>query len=291
MKEIVIISGKGGTGKTSITASFAALSKDAVFADCDVDAADLHLLLQPLAIKSMPFISGNVARINEQKCSGCGTCNSLCRFDAVQPGTPYTINPTDCEGCGVCVHFCPEQAIEFPPQRCGEWFQSETRFGPMIHAALDIGAENSGKLVSLVRQEARNLAEANQHELILIDGPPGIGCPVIAATTGAHAVFVITEPTCSGKHDLLRVLELTEHFDIPTYICVNKWDINPDMTQQIKIAGEEKGATFIGTIPYDQQITKAQIEGKTIVEWGDTIAAIAIKEIWNSFCEQLGIAS
>ncbi|MEA3466018.1 MAG: ATP-binding protein [Thermodesulfobacteriota bacterium] len=289
MKEIVIISGKGGTGKTSITAAFAALSTQAVFADCDVDAADMHLLLAPLSQQSYPFISGNIARIDAQNCTGCDTCNSLCRFDAVRPGSPYTIIPSSCEGCGVCVHFCPEKTIEFPPQRCGQWYQSETRFGSMVHAALDIGAENSGKLVSLVRQEARNLAEKHQRELILIDGPPGIGCPVIAATTGANAVLVITEPTCSGKHDLLRVLELTNHFDIPAYICVNKWDINPDMTEEIKTAAQEKGATFVGTIPYDEQITTAQIEGKTIVEWGDTIAANAIKKIWNSFCEQLDL--
>jgi len=298
VKEIVIISGKGGTGKTSITASFAALSKNAVFADCDVDAADLHLLLAPADQECQPFFSGHVARINDDKCSRCGTCLSLCRYDAILLGTKsnlddkrqagtrqndYTVIPSACEGCGVCVHFCPEQAIEFPEQRCGEWYKSTTRCGPMVHARLDIGAENSGKLVSLVRQQARDLALDQKRDLVLIDGPPGIGCPVIAATTGSDAVFIITEPTCSGKHDLLRVLELTNHFDIPAYICINKWDINPSMSQEIQRCAQDQGAMVVGTIPYDPQITTAQIAGKSIIEYGNSISAIAIKQIWQNF--------
>ena len=288
MKEIVIISGKGGTGKTSITAAFAALSKQAVFADCDVDAADLHMLLEPQDLHSQPFISGNIASINQQNCTSCDTCRQLCRFDAISNDDgQYSVNATACEGCGVCVYFCPENTIDFPEQECGQWYNSTTRFGPMIHARLNIGAENSGKLVSLVRQEARNLAEAQQRNLILIDGPPGIGCPVIAAITGTQAVFIITEPTLSGQHDLLRVLELTSHFNIPAYVCVNKWDINPDMTDKIQRSAKQHGAELCGTIPYDPKITAAQIEGKTIVEYGDTVAALAIKQIWQQFYDEL----
>jgi len=290
VKEIVIISGKGGTGKTSITASFAALSKNAVLADCDVDAADLHLLLAPSEQESHPFFSGHIACIDEQKCSACGTCQSLCRYDAIVAHEgKYAVVASSCEGCNVCVTFCPEQAIDFPERRCGEWYRSITRCGPMIHARLDIGAENSGKLVSLVRQQAHELAQQQQCDLVLIDGPPGIGCPVIAATTGTDAVFIITEPTCSGKHDLLRVLELTRHFDIPAYICVNKWDINPSMTKEIQDSARENGAQVIGTVPYDSHITKAQIAGKTIVEYGDSIAAISIKQIWQNFCAAIEI--
>jgi len=292
VKEIVIISGKGGTGKTSVTAAFAALCNHAMLADCDVDAADLHLLLDPEIQQSHPFISGHIAKIDGQRCINCGKCFSLCRFDAINPpqtNDKYTVTPSSCEGCGVCVHFCPEQAIEFPERRCGEWYHSETRFGPMIHARLDIGAENSGKLVSLVRQQAHKLAEDKQCQLILVDGPPGIGCPVIAATTGADAVFVITEPTYSGKHDLLRVLELTKHFSIPAYVCINKWDINPSMAQEIQISAAKNGATLIGTIPYDSKITSAQIAAKTIIEYDDSISALAIKEIWHNFAKALNI--
>jgi len=290
VKEIIIISGKGGTGKTSITASFAVLSKNAVLADCDVDAADLHLLLTPTNQQCHPFISGHIAHIDTEKCSGCGTCLSLCRYDAiVAHDATYSVVASSCEGCKVCVTFCPEQAIDFPEQRCGEWYKSMTRCGPMIHARLDIGAENSGKLVSLVRKQAQELAKEQNCELILIDGPPGIGCPVIAATTGTDAVFVITEPTCSGKHDLLRVLELTSHFDIPAYVCVNKWDINPSMTQEIQSSARAHGAQIIGTIPYDNQVTKAQIAGKTIVEYGNSISAIAIKQIWQDFSSAIEI--
>ncbi len=288
MKEIVIISGKGGTGKTSITAAFAALSKQAVFADCDVDAADLHMLLEPQDLHSQPFISGNIASINQQNCTSCDTCRQLCRFDAISNDDgQYSVNATACEGCGVCVYFCPENTIDFPEQECGQWYNSTTRFGPMIHARLNTGAENSGKLVSLVRQEARNLAEAQQRNLILIDGPPGIGCPVIAAITGTQAVFIITEPTLSGQHDLLRVLELTSHFNIPAYVCVNKWDINPDMTDKIQRCAKQHGAELCGTIPYDPKITAAQIDGKTIIEYGDTVATLAIKQIWQQFYDEL----
>jgi len=288
VKELVIISGKGGTGKTSITASFAALAKNAVFADCDVDAADLHLILNPEIRERHDFYSGHEAVIREADCAGCGLCNDLCRFDAVKKsGDKFQIEPSSCEGCGVCVEFCPVKAIDFPNRLCGEWFISNTRFGPMVHARLGIGAENSGKLVSTVRQQARQFATAVQADWILVDGPPGTGCPVIASLTGADAVLAVTEPTLSGQHDLLRVLELTRHFQIPAFICVNKWDINPAMTATIEAAATLSGATVLTRIPYDRSITEAQLRGQSVVEYSEGIASQFIQTLWEKLCQLL----
>ena len=234
MKELVVISGKGGTGKTSITASFAVLADRPVIADCDVDASDLHLVLSPQIKECHEFRSGHEAVIRQDDCIGCGECLSHCRFKAVQvsgkPGqrAQFFIDPVSCEGCGVCVRFCPEHAIDFPERLCGEWMISETRCGPMVHARLGTAAENSGKLVSTVRREAKRIAKENNSPLIITDGPPGIGCPVIASVTGASLVLAVTEPTVSGEHDLKRVLSLARHFSIPALVCVNKWDINPE---------------------------------------------------------------
>jgi len=229
--ELVVISGKGGTGKTSVTASLAVLAGRSVLADCDVDAADLHLLLAPRIEQRRDFYSGHQAVIRQTDCIGCGACLAYCRFEAVQrqPApdhtTLFTIDPALCEGCGVCVHFCPVNAIDFNERWCGEWMISTTRCGPMVHARLGTAAENSGKLVSLVRQEARRLAEAEGITRILVDGPPGIGCPVISSITGADTVLVVTEPTVSGIHDLERVVALAvDQFHIATAVCVNKYD-------------------------------------------------------------------
>jgi MinD superfamily P-loop ATPase len=288
MRELVIISGKGGTGKTSITASFATLAKNAVLADCDVDAADLHLILNPEIRERHDFYSGHEAVIREADCAGCGLCNDLCRFDAVKKsGDKFQIEPSSCEGCGVCVEFCPVKAIDFPNRLCGEWFISNTRFGPMVHARLGIGAENSGKLVSTVRQQARQFATAVQADWILVDGPPGTGCPVIASLTGADAVLAVTEPTLSGQHDLLRVLELTRHFQIPAFICVNKWDINPAMTATIEAAATLSGATVLTRIPYDRSITEAQLRGQSVVEYSEGIASQFIQTLWEKLCQLL----
>lgn len=287
MKEIVIISGKGGTGKTSLTAAFAALATNAVVADCDVDAADLHLILAPRVLQRTDFISGHEAVIRGDNCTGCDTCRSLCRFDAVsRDGSSgrYEIDPAGCEGCGVCVHFCPAKAIDFPPRLCGEWYLSETRFGPLVHARLGIATENSGKLVSLVRKEAKRLAVEREAELLLVDGPPGIGCPVIASITGVDLVLVVTEPTPSGKHDLERVLHLARHFQVPACVCVNKWDINPELTEQIENESRLSGATVLGRIPYDRTVTAAQIAGQTVMEYGNGPASKAIQEIWEHLC-------
>lgn len=287
MQELVIISGKGGTGKTSITASFAILAERPVIADCDVDAADLHLILSPTVKSSHAFRAGHEAVIRTGKCTGCGACAVHCRFSAVkttttQRGNPiFTIDPVACEGCGVCVYVCPEHAIDFPERLCGEWMVSDTRCGPMVHARLGVAAENSGKLVSTVRQEARRIATEGDHPLVIIDGPPGIGCPVIASLTGATMVLAVTEPTVSGEHDLERVLSLTRHFQIPTAICVNKWDINPDMTIRIENTARQAGAHIVGRIRYDRSITRAQMGEKAVVET-DAPCVEDIKAIWNN---------
>jgi len=288
MKELVVISGKGGTGKTSVTGSFAALAKNAVLADCDVDAADLHLLLNPDVKETHEFYSGFQASIRPDDCTGCGTCMELCRFDAVSADGPaFRIDPFACEGCGVCVEFCPKKAIDFPECLCGKWFKSETRHGQMVHARLEIAAENSGKLVSTVREQAKKVAEDAGADWLIIDGPPGTGCPVIASITGVDAVLVVTEPTLSGEHDLLRVLQLARHFEIPAFISVNKWDINSEMTARIEDAAGKAGATVLERIPYDASITKAQIQGKSIVEFNDGAAATSIRTLWEKLCQKM----
>ncbi len=286
MKELVIISGKGGTGKTSVTASFAVLAGQAVLADCDVDAADLHLVLKPDIKERHEFRSGHEALIRDADCNGCRICLDLCRFDAVREqqtddGPRCVIDPVACEGCGLCVRFCPQQAIDFPERVCGEWMISDTRCGPMVHAQLGIAAENSGKLVSTVRQNARRIAEEEGHSLVIVDGPPGIGCPVIASITGANLVLIVTEPTVSGEHDLLRVLALARHFKTPTTICVNKWDLNPAMTERIENQAREAGGQVVGRIRYDRAVTRAQILERAVVETNAPCAE-DIQALWRT---------
>jgi MinD superfamily P-loop ATPase len=279
IRELVVVSGKGGTGKTSITASFASLAQNSVLCDADVDAADLHLLMAPRVQKTTDFMGGCLAEIRKSDCVECDRCRELCRFDAIS--RDYVVDAISCEGCGVCVDFCPEQAIDFPVQKCGEWFISDTRFGPMVHARLGIAEENSGKLVSLVRQETRKLAEAGGYDLILTDGPPGIGCPVIASIGGATALAIIVEPTVSGLHDMQRVAELAVHFKVPGLVCVNKYDLNMEMTEKIEAYGLERNMTLLGRIPFDHVFTKAMIQGKNIVEHApDSLAAQSIREVW-----------
>jgi len=283
MRELVIISGKGGTGKTSLTAAFAALAAEtsnSVLCDADVDAADLHLLMQPEVQRRTDFMGGSKALITPDLCTGCGTCRSLCRFDAISER--LTVDPLRCEGCGVCVDFCPTAAIAFPVQRCGEWYLSETRFGPMVHARLGIAEENSGKLVSLVRRQARQLAEERGSELILTDGPPGIGCPVIAAIGGATALVIVVEPTVSGRHDMERVLDLAAHFRVPGMICVNKFDLNLEMTEAIEQVAAKRNGTLLGRVPFDPIFTRSMVAGKTLFEYGEeTPTRQRVREIWN----------
>jgi MinD superfamily P-loop ATPase len=287
IQEWVVISGKGGTGKTSVTASFAALAAGrAVLADCDVDAADLHLVLTPEIIERHDFKSGREAVIRLNDCTGCGMCAELCRFDAPRyvkrpfGKELYEIDPVGCEGCGVCVRFCPSKAIDFPERLCGEWMLSETHCGPMVHACLRAAAENSGKLVATVRREAHRVAEEQGKTLIITDGPPGIGCPVIASVTGAAKVLAVTEPTVSGEHDLERVLQLARHFEIPVSVCVNKWDINPGMAERIERKAESLGADCVGRVRYDKAVTAAQIQQKAVVEI-ESAAGDDIRRVWE----------
>ena len=288
MKEIIIISGKGGTGKTSLVAAFSSLAENKVLCDADVDAADLHLIMDPAEIRGADFQSGNTAVINKDRCSECNQCREMCRFNAIS--ADYIVNPIDCEGCGVCVYFCPEKAIDFTETTCGEWFVSDTRFGPMVHARLGIAEANSGKLVSLVRQEARKLAEEKKLDLILTDGPPGVGCPVIASIGGASAVLIVTEPTVSGKHDMERVAQLADHFKIPAMICVNKFDLNLELTRKIENYAKEKGLSCLGRIPFDPVFTKAMIQAQTVFEYdGQSPVGEAIRGTWQQMAENLEI--
>lgn len=287
MKEIVIISGKGGTGKTSLLGAFAALAQQKiVFADCDVDAADLHLILKPTIIRQTEFRSGHAASIDAAGCNGCGTCLSLCRYGAVirerdMPTNVFRIDPVACEGCGVCVQFCPQKTILFEEQVCGAWFISQTRLGTMVHAKLGIAAENSGKLVTLVRSEAKKIAEEQGAETILIDGSPGTGCPVIASLTAASRALIVTEPTVSGVHDFKRVAALAHKLGIPTDVCVNKWDVNPETTDAIRSYAEEKGIRFVGTVRYDRAVTRAQRAAMTLPEYMHDGIVEDISRVWS----------
>ncbi len=287
MKELIVISGKGGTGKTSLVSAFASLAENKVLCDADVDAADLHLIMNPDVRQRHDFQSGNTAVIVPEKCTQCGLCRDLCRWNAITED--FKVDAIGCEGCGVCVYFCPEKAIDFPINTCGEWFISETRFGPMVHAQLGIAEENSGKLVSLVRREARHLAEEKHLDLMLTDGPPGIGCPVIASIGGTDAVLVVTEPTVSGKHDMERVIELAAYFKVPAMVCVNKFDLNLDKTLEIEAFAKEKGVFCSGNIPFDPIFTKAMVKGQTVFEYnGKSQAGDAVKAIWENVLKRLG---
>lgn len=288
MKELVVISGKGGTGKTSLLAAFASLAKEKVVCDADVDAADLHLIMDPQIRERHDFDSGHRAIINQNICTQCGLCRDLCKWDAISED--FVVDPIECEGCGVCYYFCPEKAIEFPLNTCGEWFISDTRFGPMAHARLGIAEENSGKLVTLIRQEGKKLAEEKNLDLLLTDGPPGIGCPVIASLGGATAVLIVAEPTISGRHDMERVAELAAFFKIPAMVCVNKFDLNPDEGQAIEAFAREKNVTVMGRIPFDSVFTKAMVQGKTIFEFdGHSEGAGAVKNVWEDLVQRLEI--
>ena len=288
MNEIVIISGKGGTGKTSIIAAFASLAENKVLCDADVDAADLHLIMEPDVKERHIFKSGHTAIIDTDKCTECGLCRDLCRWNAISED--FVVDSIECEGCGVCCYFCPEEAIDFPLNTCGEWYLSETRFGPMAHARLGIAEENSGKLVSLIRQEGKKLAEERHLDLLLTDGPPGIGCPVIASLGGATAVLIVTEPTVSGRHDMERVAELAAFFKIPAMLCVNKFDLNPDEGEAIEAFAKEKNISVIGRVPFDPSFTKAMVQGKTIVEFdGHSEGCRAVKDIWENLVQGIEI--
>jgi MinD superfamily P-loop ATPase len=279
MKELVIISGKGGTGKTTLTACFAFLARDKVLADCDVDAADLHILVHPKTLHEEEFRSGVKARIDPQKCSQCGTCRESCRFGAISE--EFVVSALSCEGCGVCFHVCPEQAVSLEECLSGHWFISETRFGPMVRATLHPGEENSGKLVALVRNQAKVLAKEQDIPLILVDGAPGLGCPVISSITGADRVLIVTEPTLSGLHDMGRALQLAQGFRIPVSVVINKYDVNLEVAERIEEVSAQAQASSLGRIPYDAQVIRSMVQRHCVVEDGDSPSSKAIREIWE----------
>jgi len=284
MKEVVVLSGKGGTGKTSIVGSLAALAERKVLADCDVDAADLHLLLSPAVKQENEFRSGQVACIEADKCIQCGLCQELCRFNAIRD---YTVDPVSCEGCGFCSRICPVEAITMRENLAGHWFISGTKYGPLVHARLGIAQENSGKLVAVVRQQARQIAEQDSLDYIISDGPPGIGCPVISSLSGANLALLVTEPTLSGIHDLERVIDVCRHFSVPAVVCINKYDINEVNTRQIEDFCSNQSIEVAARIPFDNVVTEALVRGMPVVEYSDGPVSREIKKLWDSVCGML----
>lgn len=288
IKELTVISGKGGTGKTSLTASFAALADHAVLTDCDVDAANLHLIIKHHTVHREPFISGFAATIDQKRCIGCGLCMSPCTFEAiVKKDEQYIIDQVRCEGCGLCVDICPADAIDFLPAECGMWMVSETDYGPMVHAHLHAAAENSGKLVTLVRKKARSLAEEQHRPLIITDGPPGIGCPVIASLTGTDAVLIVAEPSASAFHDIERVGRLAQSFEIPVFGCINKYDIDVHLSEKIEEFMVSHGYVFSGTVGYDTSIVDAQTKQTHPLEIVSKETRKRIQHIWETVWEHM----
>lgn len=292
-KQLIILSGKGGTGKTSISAAFAHLSSgdhqatQAVIVDADVDAANLGLVLNPTIVHRNEFWGSSLAVIAPRLCINCGACELVCRYDAIFPDPQNAdvrwIDPIACDGCAACVYACPEEAITMVQQQEGEWFYSETDYGPLFHAELFPGKENSGKLVTLIRQQARLFAEDSQANMMIIDGPPGIGCPVISACAGTDFGLIITEPSLAGLHDLKRVLGTLRHFHIPSVICVNKADIYPQGTEAIREFAKNENIELVGEIPYDENLTKSMVMGKPItLMYPDSNASLAIRNLWET---------
>ena len=285
MKEVVILSGKGGTGKTSIVASFAALAQCKVLVDCDVDAADLYLLLKPKVKEEGEFCSGQIAFIDKEQCTGCGLCQEVCRFGAIKD---YFVDEISCEGCGFCCQVCPVEAITMRESMAGHWFISTTKYGYLSHARLGIAQENFGKLVALVRQNAKVIAEKESLEYIITDGPPGIGCPVISSLSGADLALLVTEPTLSGMHDLKRVIGVCRHFDVPALACINKYDLNEDNTYRIESYCYNEGIEVAAKIPFDNVVTEAIVAGLPVVEYSSNKVTQPIKQLWQIISAKLG---
>ncbi len=281
MRELLIASGKGGTGKTTIAACLAAMEKSSkIVADADVDASDLFILLDPQTTMSREFRAGRVATIRGDLCTQCGQCREACRFEAISE--QFQVQFAECEGCGVCAQVCPVQAVSFTDRNSGQWYVSNTRFGPFVHARLHPGEENSGKLVALVRHQARVLAEEQNISWLIVDGPPGIGCPVISAMAGAGAVLMVTEPTPSGLHDLKRVAELASHFRLVRTVCINKWDLNPQVTEEIERFCQDQQIPVVGKIPYDLVVSRALVARRVLVEWApESRVAEEIQRLWE----------
>lgn len=297
-RQLVILSGKGGTGKTSLGAAFAHLSTlpeyslNAVFADADVDAANLSLVLTPQTGEPKAFWGGSLAEVDPQTCTGCEACISVCRYDAIIPDQTNPavmwIDPVACDGCAACMYACPEGAIKMVPQQEGNWYQSSTPYGALFHADLFPGRENSGKLVTLVKQQARLYAEDTRAPLVIIDGPPGIGCPVISACAGVDLGLVVTEPSLAGLHDMKRVLGTLRHFRVPAVICINKADIYPEGVKQIQEYAQSEGIEIVGQIPFDENIPRAMLHGLPISAFSpDSAASREIKAIWKSTLDRV----
>ncbi len=281
MREIVIISGKGGTGKTSLTGAFAHLAASKIICDLDVDAPDLHLLLHPAREQEEEFHSGYEAEIVGEKCTGCGLCASMCRFGAIRlDERGYSVDPSRCEGCKVCVTFCPSEAILFQQKRCGHWYVSSTRFGVLVHAQLFPGEANSGRLVMVLKQKARELAKSLGKELVLCDGTPGIGCPVISSLSGTHLAVAVTEPTPSGRHDLERVADLCKHFRVTFAVIVNKYDLNPDEAAKIEEFCRAADYPVLARLPYAPVVTGAMIQGEVVTELPETDFSRGVRRAW-----------
>lgn len=279
MKQVAVVSGKGGTGKTTLTASFVALAKSVVIADCDVDAADLHLLLEPRIVSEQEFKGSKLATIDTSRCTACRLCEEACRYGAIKD---LRVDPFLCEGCGVCAYVCPEDAVRLRERICGYAYISHTRFGPMSHARLLAAEANSGKLVTLVRYNARKLAEEGEHNLILIDGPPGIGCPVIASLTGVDIAIIVAEPTMSGLHDLERILDVIHHFGVTPFVTINMYDINEGNTERVAKFCSRSGVQVLSRIPFDPTVTEALVAGKPVVEYSPSCAASKeIRRAWD----------
>lgn len=284
MKQIAVVSGKGGTGKTVIAASFAALASNNVIVDCDVDAANLYILLQPEIVHRTEFKGSKIAVINYDKCTECGVCESVCRFDAIS-GT--IIDPIACEGCEVCYHMCPENAIFMEEKVDGEWYVSKTKYGPFVHARLGAGRPNSGKLVSLIKQGALEIAREENHQYVIIDGPPGMGCPVISSLSGVDIALVTTEPTLSGLHDMERVIQVAHHFNIKAAVCINKHDLNTQMSQEIEKYCHEKELPMMGKIPFDGIVPESISQCIPVVEFSNNSVSKEIRILWNNLLKLL----
>jgi MinD superfamily P-loop ATPase len=286
MKEIVIISGKGGTGKTSVTAALASISKPITLVDCDVDAADLHLVTQPQRTHEAAFIGGKKARIDSERCEACGTCYYNCRFNAIRfdsdsDTAAFIIDAHKCEGCGACVPCCPHDAIQMNPVENGRWFISETAYGPMVHAKLGPGEDNSGKLISLLRKEAKQIATRAGHQIILCDGSPGIGCPVIASLTGASLAVVVAEPSLSGHHDALRVMKVAKQLHVPLIVAVNRWEMNPELATAIETDASQLGVTQFQRIREDHSFLEAQFQQTTVIDIPNAPASKDLRALWE----------
>lgn len=282
LKQVTIVSGKGGTGKTTTVASFAALAQNKVIADCDVDAANLYLLMHPEDDAQGEFLGAKVAVRDDHRCTRCGMCKERCRFDAI---TVDEVNELACEGCGLCVVVCPEDALKLEEVVVGTWYTGQSRYGPMAHARLLPAAESSGRLVTLVRQKAEDLAYQHRLPLILIDGPPGLGCTVTAALAETDLAVVVTEPTLSGIHDMERQIQLIEHFGQRSAVVINKYDINAENTQHLRAWCNMKGLPLLGEIPWDSTVTDALAAKKPVVEHNDGPAARAIAQTWERTAE------